>query len=161
MRASPQKPPVHGLHSWSVQSHIQGSLLQVVTFFVTDWSPPRCSYSFWISQYIFFNLLFIQSSALKLSGQDGLDQVPRGQKMLPRSPEQAFSSKHSLIWYVSVHASNYLGVSFVADAVFIDVTTVLTCPQPQIQWTSIAGRRQPFLTSPEVLSLTPGLWVGV
>lgn len=81
----------------------------------------------------FFNLLFIQLSSLKLSGQDGLDQVPRGQKMLPRSPEQAFSSKHGLIWYVSVHASNYVGVSFVADAVFIGVTTVLTCPQPQIQ----------------------------
>lgn len=42
------------------------------------------------------------------------------------------------------------GSPFAAAAVFLVITRVLTCPQPQIQWNSLAGRRQPFLTSPKV-----------
>lgn len=97
-----------------------------------------------LNKSLFFFLLFIQLSSPKLSGQYGVNHVPRGQKMLPRSTEQAFSSKHNLIWYVSAHASSYLGVSFVAATVFIVITVVLTYLQPQIHELLLLEGGSPF-----------------
>lgn len=96
-----------------------------------------------LNKSLFF-LLFIQLSSPKLSGQYGVNHVPRRQKMLPRSTEQAFSFKHSLISYVNAHASSYVGVSFVAATVFIVITMVLTCLQPQIYERLLLEGGSPF-----------------